>query len=163
MPSSIDLWNSRFPDMFDITKSEPGYDYMDGIPAAQFPGIRQRNYGEDYQYGEPPQLQRRAEQLGTFKGPPPELPPEIRFKPKTKPKSGLSTQVVPKDIGPGTAGNEATRGIDISPAAARAIRYPAEGPLEVNLAPPGATGVYPRAQPVPTSGILPRTPTEGSA
>src|SRR5216110_644094 len=84
MPSSIDLWNSRFPDMFDITKSEPGYDYMDGIPAAQFPGIRQRNYGEDYQYGEPPQLQRRAEQLGTFKGSAPKFEPEIRFKPKTQ-------------------------------------------------------------------------------
>ena len=71
--------------MFDITQPAQGqYDYLDGVPAAQAPGIKDRYYGEDMEYGEPPQLQRSAEQLGTLKTERPQSEPEIKYKPKTK-------------------------------------------------------------------------------
>ena len=89
MPSSIDLWNARFPDMFDITQpTEPqGYEYRDGVPYEQSLPISKRHYDTgieagDYEYGEPPQMQRSPEQLGTKINPP--LPPGVRYAPQTK-------------------------------------------------------------------------------
>lgn len=78
------------------------------------------------------------------------------------PKTGLTTTVVPKDVGPGTAGNEAVRGVDISPTAAAAIKYPGSGPLQLDVTPPGyTTPQYPKAQPIAYAPGEPGQPVGG--
>ncbi len=51
--------------------------------------------------------------------------------PVTNPTTGQRTYIQALDVGPGTSGGEATRGVDLSPAAAQQIGYKGTGQLQV--------------------------------